>query len=110
MSLPRSSRAMAGSCLMSLVGLAAPSGAAESSAEVTRLLRQPDLNGRQVAFAYGGDLWVADLSGGEARRLTSTPAVESDPHFSPDGQSLAFTSDRSGVPMVYVVPTAGGTP
>ena len=63
MSLPRSSRARFGWCLMSLVGLTSPSGAAESSAEVTRLLRQPDLNGRQVAFTYGGDLWVAERSG-----------------------------------------------
>jgi len=110
MSLPRSSRALLGSCLVSLVGFASLRAAAEPSGQGTRLLRQPDLNGRQVAFAYGGDLWVADLAGGEARRLTSTPAVESDPHFSPDGQSLAFTSDRSGMPMVYVVPAAGGTP
>jgi tricorn protease len=104
------SRVLLGSCLLALAGFAPLGRAAESSAELTRLLRQPDLNGRQVAFAYGGDLWIADLAGGEARRLTSTPAVESDPHFSPDGQSLAFTSNRSGTPMVYVVPIAGGTP
>jgi tricorn protease len=36
--------------------------------------------------------------------------VESDPHFSPDGQSLAFTSNRSGTAMVYVVGVEGGTP
>ncbi len=76
----------------------------------TRLLRQPTISARHVAFAYGGDLWIADRSGGEARRLTSTPAVESNPHFSPDGRWIAFTSNRSGTPAMYVVSAEGGTP
>jgi tricorn protease len=79
-------------------------------AEETRLLRQPTLGDDHVAFAYGGDLWIVDRAGGEARRLTSTPAVESDPHFSPDGRSIAFTSSRSGTAAVYVLPVAGGNP
>ncbi len=79
-------------------------------ADGTRLLRQPTLSADQVAFAHGGDLWVVDRAGGEARRLTSTPAVESDPHFSPDGSRIAFTSNRSGKLQVFVVPAAGGTP
>ena len=84
-----------------------PSGA---TAQETRLLRQPTLSATHVAFAYGGDLWIAGRSGGEARRLTSTPAVEADPHFSPDGRHIAFTSDRSGVDAVYVVSADGGAP
>ena len=48
--------------------------------------------------------------GGEARRITSTPAVESDPHLSPDGRWIAFTSNRSGTPAVYVVSVQGGQP
>ena len=88
-----------------LLGSAAP-----AAAQGTRLLRQPTISERQVAFAYGGDLWVADRAGGTARRLTSTPAVESDPHFSPDGRFLAFTSNRSGTPQVYVLPVEGGEP
>jgi tricorn protease len=76
----------------------------------TRLLRQPTLSATHVAFAYGGDLWVVDRSGGAARRLTSTPAVESDPHFSPDGRWIAFSSNRSGNTDVYVVSLDGGEP
>ena len=41
----------------------------------TRLLRQPNLGHDQVAFAYGGDLWLAGAGGGPAQRLTSTPAL-----------------------------------
>ncbi|HTL05235.1 MAG TPA: PDZ domain-containing protein [Gemmatimonadales bacterium] len=79
-------------------------------AQEARLLRQPSVSATQVAFAYGGDLWIVGREGGEARRLTSTPAVESDPQLSPDGRWLAFTSNRSGNPDVYVMPVEGGDP
>ena len=69
-----------------------------------RLMRQPDISRQKVAFIYAGDLWAAARRGGPARRLTTTPEVESLPKFSPDGQSIAFT--RQG--DVYVVPASGG--
>jgi tricorn protease len=79
-------------------------------AQGTRLLRQPTLGEDHVAFTYGADVWVAPRDGGLARRITATQAVESNPHFSPDGQSIAFTSNRSGVATVYVVSVDGGDP
>ncbi len=81
-----------------------------SSDAGTRLLRQPTLSATQIAFEYGGDIWIVSRTGGEARRLTSTPAVEADPYFSPDGRWIAFTSDRSGVEAVYVVSADGDDP
>ena len=59
------------------------------SAQGTRLLRQPTLSATQVAFTDGSDLWIADRRGGQARRLTSTAAVETDPHVSPDGKRIS---------------------
>lgn len=79
-------------------------------AQDTRLLRQPAISATQIAFEYGGDIWVTSKSGGESKRITSTPAVEGNPHFSPDGQWIAFSSDRSGISHVYVVSANGGTP
>ena len=76
----------------------------------TRLLRQPTISAQHIAFIYGGDLWIVNLDDGEASRLTSTPAVESDPYFSPDGRWIAFTSNRSGVEAVYTVTAEGGIP
>jgi len=78
------------------------------TAQGTRLLRQPTISNTHVAFAYGGDIWVADLIGENVKRLTSTPAVESNPHFSPDGQTIAFSSNRFGASAVYTVPIVGG--
>ncbi|HEX7018587.1 MAG TPA: PDZ domain-containing protein [Gemmatimonadaceae bacterium] len=82
--------------------------ASSLAAQGTRLLRQPTIGGAQIVFEYGGDLWAVGRDGGEARRLTSTPAVEADPYLSPDGKWLAFTSNRSGVNAVYVMPADGG--
>ncbi|HBC77525.1 MAG TPA: hypothetical protein DCZ51_02780, partial [Bacteroidales bacterium] len=73
----------------------------------TRLLRQPALSSTHIAFAYGGDIWVSDLENQKVLRLTSTPAVESNPQFSPDGKWIAFNSNRSGNQSVYIVPVEG---
>ncbi len=81
-----------------------------SWAQETRLLRQPGISDTHIAFTYGGDVWVSDLNGQNTTRITSTGAVESDPHFSPDGQTIAFSSNRSGTTAVYTVPIEGGTP
>ncbi|HXH06970.1 MAG TPA: PDZ domain-containing protein [Vicinamibacterales bacterium] len=76
----------------------------------TRLLRRPTVSRELVAFAYAGDLWVVGRDGGQARRLTATPEVETDPHFSPDGSLIAFTATYAGNTDVYVIPAAGGQP
>ncbi len=84
--------------------------ASSAYAQGTRLLRQPSMSATQIAFTYGGDVWVTDLSGQKILRITSTPAVESNPHFSPDGKWIAFSSNRSGNHSVYIVSADGGTP
>lgn len=76
----------------------------------TRLLRQPSITDTHVTFSYGGDIWIADLDGSHTDRITSTPAVEGNPHFSPDGKWIAFNSNRSGNQAVYIVSPEGGTP
>jgi tricorn protease len=63
-----------------------------------------------VAFEYAGDLWTVPRAGGQARRLTATPTVETEPHFSPDGSKIAYTATVGGNTDVYVVPATGGDP
>lgn len=83
---------------------------AVATAQGTRTLRHPAVSRDLVAFEYAGDLWAASRNGGTARRLTSTPGVEIDPFFSPDGSQIAFTATVAGNTDVYVMPTAGGDP
>ena len=65
------------------------------SAQGTRLLWQPAISTNQIAFEYGGDIWLTPKTGGEAKRITSTAAVEGNPHFSPDGNWIGFfANDR----------------
>ena len=52
-------------------------------------------NGSAVAFTALGDLYVQSL-GGELTQLTDDVFVDMDPDWSPDGQSLVFSSDRGG--------------
>ncbi len=53
-------------------------------------------DGRQLAFSLLGDLYLLPITGGAAKRVSSGPAWDIQPRFSPDGRELAFTSDRDG--------------
>src|SRR5687767_11827390 len=55
----------------------------------------------QVAFVALGDLWLMPI-GGQAQRLTNDRFVEMHPTWSPDGRSLAFSSDRDGTMAIWV--------
>jgi tricorn protease len=79
-------------------------------AQEMRLIRFPAIQGEKVAFTYGSDLWVADRSGGHARRITTHGGVESNARFSPDGKWLVFTGAYDGTPELYIVSSEGGEP
>jgi Tol biopolymer transport system component/imidazolonepropionase-like amidohydrolase len=58
-------------------------------------------DGTRIAFTALGDLWIMPI-GGEPERVTDDPWVEVDPMWSPDGQSLAFGTDRGGAVDVWI--------
>jgi tricorn protease len=76
----------------------------------TRLLRQPAISKDHLAFVFGGDIWVSDRDGNRPVRITTHPAPEFLPHFSPDGRWIAFSAAYDNNTDVYVVPTEGGQP
>ncbi|MFF7554472.1 S41 family peptidase [Streptomyces olivaceus] len=72
-------------------------------------LRLPHLSGDQLCFVAEDDLWIAPLDEpGRARRLTVDRAKTGPPRFSPDGRHIAYTSWRTLVPEVHLVPVDGG--
>jgi tricorn protease len=75
-----------------------------------KMLRHPTYSKGKIAFSYLGDIWIANENGNDAQRLTDNQARDQFPRFSPDGQWIAFSSNREGNYDVYVVPAAGGEP
>ncbi len=78
--------------------------------EDIRLATHPTLSpdGRTVLFEWKGDIWSVPVTGGRALQLTSHPASDAMPFFSPDGKEIAFASRRDDVWQVYVMPAGGG--
>ena len=88
-------------------------------------------DGRLVAYVvtelneegddYQSDIWLVPAAGGEARALTSSPANDDSPRWSPDGKEIAFLSERprpgqkkddgdEGKRQVWVTRPDGGEP
>src|SRR6516162_293339 len=80
--------------------------------EAIQFARSPDVSpdGKTVVFSYLGDLWLVDAQGGPARHLTMHEKHDYNPVFSPDGKSIAFSSNRHGTYDVFVIRTQGGKP
>ncbi len=89
-----------------------PDGASEWQGRVS-----PD--GKRIAFISDrepqpnndADVWVRDLAGTAATRVTSTPGVESHPAWAADNARVAYAASRAGALSVWVstLPQAGGS-
>jgi Tol biopolymer transport system component/imidazolonepropionase-like amidohydrolase len=66
-------------------------------------------DGAQVVFGALGDLWLMNASGGAARRITNDPALDTAPMWSPDGQSIVYSSDRAGGMNLWIHDVAANT-
>ena len=60
-------------------------------------------DGKRIAFVALGDLYVVPSTGGKPENLTHDHAMEADPAWSPDGNRLAYTSDKGGgLPQLWM--------
>jgi len=70
-------------------------------------------DGRTIVFDLLGDIYTMPIEGsgtGLATRITTGPAFDMQPRFSPDGKRIAFSSDRNGLWNIWVMQVDGSRP
>ena len=65
-------------------------------------------DGKTLAIAARGWIWLMDQATREARRLTKSGAVDSRPAWSPDGRQIVFVRDDSKDTSIVLIDAAGG--
>jgi len=67
-------------------------------------------DGKEIAFDLLGDLYTIPIAGGEAKALTHDIAWQMQPRYSPDGRSIAYTSDQGGGDNIWIMDRDGKHP
>lgn len=64
-------------------------------------------DGQTLVFHMLGDIYTVPIGGGEATALTGDLAWNFQPRYSPDGQKIAFVSDRDGAENIWIMNADG---
>jgi len=66
-------------------------------------------NGKRALFSARGDIYTVPAEHGNTRNLTQTSGADEDhPTWSPDGRTIAYTTDSGGGQQVAIRPAEGG--
>ena len=67
-------------------------------------------DGKRLAFGARGDIWTVPAKSGITKNLTETPGVhDRDVAWSPDGQYIAYISDKTGEDEIYILKQDGSS-
>ena len=78
--------------------------------EVTWMSIDVSPDGKTIVFDLLGDLYTMPATGGAATRIIGGLSFESQPTWSPDGKTLAFLTDRTGVENLWIADADGSNP
>src|SRR6266704_5505198 len=67
-------------------------------------------DGKTIAFELLGDIYTLPIEGGKAKLIDGGMSFDSQPKFSPDGQWIAFLSDREGSENIWIMHPDGSEP
>jgi Tol biopolymer transport system component len=70
-------------------------------------------NGFQIVYTHtdlsgNDDIWKLDIRNGSTERVTDAEEIDVAPDWSPDGQSIVFSSARGGAISIWTIPASGG--
>ena len=64
-------------------------------------------DGKTIAFDLLGDIYSVPIAGGTAMSISRGPAWDQHPRFSPDGGTIAFTTDEGGMENLWLMDANG---
>lgn len=70
-------------------------------------------DGKRLAYdvtLVNTNIWIGDLAAGTSRKLLASTVSDSSPQFSPDGDRVAFRSDRTGTDEIWICNRDGRNP
>src|SRR5436305_9114558 len=74
-----------------------------STDEGTWLSLDVSPDGKTIVFELLGDIYTLPIEGGKAKLIDGGMSFDSQPRFSPDGQWIAFLSDREGSENIWIM-------
>jgi len=98
------------------IGAHHPAAGLFTGREHVRLFARATCNSHLARIAFisdrsgNPDVWAMPSNGGPARPITTHPANDNQPDWSPDGREIAFRSRRDGTTNIWIVPAEGGKP